>query len=64
MKFNEGDLIYYKPLHIETEKEEGIVREIHKNSYQFKNVMYEILIISSGIIKLVREEELEVRKYG
>jgi len=64
MKFNEGDLVYYRPLHIETERESGIVKKVHKNYYQFRNIRYEILILSSGIIKLALEEELEVRKYG
>jgi len=64
MKFNEGDLIYYKPLHIETKREEGIVKKVYGNPYQFKSTMYEILILSSGVIKLAKIEELEVRKYG
>ena len=64
MKFNEGDLVYYKPLHIEMERKEGIVKKVHENPYQFKSTMYEILILSSGITKLAKIEELEVREYG
>jgi len=63
MKLNEGDLVYYKPFHIEIKKEKGIIKKVHKNSYQFRTVCYEILILSSGLIKMAKEEELEEREH-